>query len=308
MKDVHSNTMYKMLLTRLDESKDLPQPLTVIGQQVKLSDTPITLKNGWNWIAYLPTVTMTIDQALAGVNARYGDQVKSQTGFSYYGSYGWEGNLEAMESGKGYLYKSLDNSTKTFVYPSALPSRSLRPVKSKRTMQIPSVFSPVEPTDYPDNMTMVILLTNDGRPVSDAEVAAFIDGECRGAATATVEENGEEELQNPLYYLLIAGEGSGQAMELRAAINGNIHVLSVGDGQSPLTYSSDGNLGTPWEPFVVDLMHSQGIDSQPMYTSPDGQWYDLSGRRISQPKKKGVYISVGGDASTRRNSVKRVIK
>ncbi len=306
--DVHSNTMYKMLLTRLNDSKDLPQPLSVIGQQVKLSETPITLKSGWNWIAYLPTVTMTIDQALAGVNARYGDQVKSQTGFSYYGAYGWEGNLEAMESGKGYLYKSLDNSTKTFVYPSALPSRSLRPMKSKRTMQIPSVFSPVEPTDYPDNMTMVILLTNDGQPVSDAEVAAFVNGECRGAATATVDDSGEEELQHPLYYLLIAGEGSGQAMELRAAINGNIRVLSVGDGQSPLTYSSDGNLGTPWEPFVVDLMSTQGIESMPVYSSSNGQWYDLSGRRISQPKKKGVYISVGGDASTRRNSVKRVIK
>ena len=44
-----------------------------------------------------------------------------------------------------------------------------------------SVFQPVDPSNYPDNMSMVIRLTDGGIDVDGAEVAAFIDGECRGS-------------------------------------------------------------------------------------------------------------------------------
>ena len=56
---------------------------------------------------------------------------------------------------------------------------------------------------------MVVMFTNGGMPVADAEVAAFVDGECRGAAVATMDD------EQPLYYLLIASEGSGQPMQLQ---------------------------------------------------------------------------------------------
>ncbi|MBR6871128.1 MAG: hypothetical protein IKM91_05870, partial [Candidatus Methanomethylophilaceae archaeon] len=39
----------------------------------------------WNWIAYTPLTTMTVDEALAAANPQTGDIVKSQTGVAIYG-------------------------------------------------------------------------------------------------------------------------------------------------------------------------------------------------------------------------------
>ena len=278
LKEVDVNTMYKLQLTRMEASNDLPQPLIINGEQVKLADMPVKISKDWNWIAFTPLSTMPIGQALAGANPQFGDQVKSQTGFAYYGPYGWEGNLLSLESGKGYLYQSKDRVTKSFVYPTVAASQARRLVAATSTA--PSVFSPVNPNAYPDNMTMVVLLTNGGTPVADAEIGAFVNGECRGAAVATT--NGEL----PLYYLLIAGEGSGQPIELRAYIGGSTVTLST-----DLTYSSDGNIGTPWEPYVIDISEVLGITVVDGL-STDTDWYTLQGIYLgtTKPTTPGVYI------------------
>ena len=287
LEGIHANIMYKMLLNRLSKSKDFPQPLPIIGEQVKLAEAPVTLKEGWNWIAYTPATTMTLDEALAGANPQIGDQVKAQTGFSYYGPYGWEGNLKALESGKGYLYQSIDKQTKTFVYPSAsAPSRVQRrsPLRGDETPSGSSLFTPVAPTAYPDNMSMVIMLTANGEPVADAEVAAFVDGECCGAAFA----------DGNLYYLLIAGEGSGLPMELKAAVNGNVYTVG-----NTLSYNSDGSIGTPLKPYVIDITDMAtgitGLTPNTQHPIPGGIWYTLQGFRIgtTRPTAPGIYLYNG---------------
>lgn len=273
--------MYKLLLNRLSKSKDYPTPLPVSGVLVKLSETPVTLHEGWNWIVYLPTTTMTLDKALAGANPMPGDQVKSQAGFAYYGPYGWEGNLKALESGKGYLYYS--QAAKQFTYPTITnPENGSHHAPSVVVMNAgSSVFSPVDPSSYPDNMSMVIQLVNGGEVVTTAEVAAFIDGECRGSSKAI----------DNLYYLLITGEGSGQQIEIRACKADGV-VSTICDA---LTFSSDANIGTPWEPFVIDIASESGIGQlSSRYTSPI-VWYTLQGLHLGskQPTIPGVYICNG---------------
>ncbi len=300
LKQVKANTMYKLLLTRLEQSKDLPSYIVIQGRQIKLDETPVTLKKDWNWLPYTPTATMTIGVALAGANPQYGDQVKSQTAFAYYGPYGWEGDLEALESGKGYLYMSTDTVTKTFVYPTVSLGGQAAQAPRMKSRRETSVFTPVSPTDYPDNMTMVVLLTNGGIPVADAEVAAFIDGECRGAAVASIDD------EQPLYYLLIAGEGSGQPMQLQVFIDGSIITLST-----DLIYSSDGNIGTPWEPFVIDISDALSISSVEDADGNPSAWYTLQGIYLgtTKPKAPGVYICrTAKDRQLGRNGRKVVIK
>ena len=278
---IHGNTMYKMLLNRLSKSKDYPMPFPISGIQLNLAECPIELGNGWNWIAYLPTTTMTLDEALAGANPKHGDQVKSQTQFAYYGPYGWEGNLKALESGKGYLYCSVDTITKQFVYPATTHSTLHAPLTSHLSSTTSNgVFTPVDPTSYPDNMSMVIQLMEGGEAVTTAEVAAFVAGECRGSAFAT----------DGLYYLLITGEGSGQPMEIRACINDG-SILTVCDA---LTFSSDANIGTPWEPFLIEVGQPTGITQYPAHPTPE-VWYTLQGMRIGteRPVAAGVYICNG---------------
>ena len=295
MKQVDANKMYKLLLTQLEKSRELPQPFTVVGRQLNLADSPVTIEDGWNWMPYTPNTTMALGEALAGLNPQMGDQVKSQTAFAYYGPYGWEGNLDALESGRGYLYMSVDKQVKSFTYPT-LPSSRQSAVKEQAhgkqdvARRQPVVFTPVSSTLYPDNMTMVILLTDGGTPVTDAEIAAYVDGECRGVAI--VDTDGEQ----PLYYLLVSGEGSGQPIELRIALDGELFSLN-----SDIRYSSDGNIGTPWNPYVVDINDAVGINDAYADYPLDGKWYTLQGIcfGVDKPTVPGIYM---------RNGKKYVIK
>ena len=150
-----------------------------------------------------------------------------------------------------------------------------------------SAFAPVPPTDYPDNMAIVIMLSDGGQPVTTSEVAAFVDGECRGAAFAT----------DDLYYLLVAGEGSGQPMETKAVIDGSVRTVCTS-----LTYSSDASIGTPWEPFVIDIGNATNLSTLNSHLE-DGIWYTLQGIRYGtdKPKQPGVYIYNGQKTVVRKN-------
>ena len=129
-------------------------------------------------------------------------------------------------------------------------------------------------------MAIVIMLTKDSEPVTDAEVAAFIDGECRGTTFA----------DEGLYYLLVAGEGSGQPIEIKANIDGTVKTICTS-----LTYASDASIGTPWDPFVIEIGTITGIrvvSGLPADTDTD--WWTLQGFKIGRrPTQPGVYIHRG---------------
>ena len=111
------------------------------------------------------------------------------------------------------------------------------------------------------------------------EIAAFVGDECRGAVRAD---------QEGLYYLVIAGEGAGQAMEIKAVIDGEIRTID-----NTQVFVSDEHIGTPWEPYVIQLNPAQGIEITP---SPSGEG------RGEAPRKEfrnGIlYILRGGKIYT----------
>ncbi len=128
---------------------------------------------------------------------------------------------------------------------------------------------------------MVVKLVKGGEPVTDAELGAFIDDECRGAAVAS-ETSG-------LYYLLIAGEGLGKTMQIRAAIDGVVTTVCTS-----VAFNNDAIIGTPWEPFVIDLDDLTGISAVSSDLIDDTEWYTLQGFKIGRrPTAPGVYIHRG---------------
>jgi len=144
-------------------------------------------------------------------------------------------------------------------------------------------------TSYPDNMSMVISLKDGEQSVDTCEVAAYIGGECRGATRA----NGG------LYYLIIAGEGSGQPLELRTCINGEMVVID-----NTQTYTTDVNIGTPWNPYVIDLNEVRtGITvvNGSADDDDDSDWWTLQGFKIGRkPTQPGVYIHHGDKVVIKR--------
>ena len=289
---IQAATMYKVKITPVVEGQQLPEQVPVTGEQLKLKETPVTLTPGWNWIGYTPLTTMTVDEALAAANPQVGDCVKSQHGIAFYSQNGWEGSLKALESGHGYMYNSTAVKEKSFVYPDATGTRraaakrTLLNAESQSESQKTRLFAPTV-GNYPDNMSMVIALKDGEQSVDTCEVAAYIGGECRGATRA----NGG------LYYLIIAGEGSGQPLELRTCINGETVVID-----NTQTYISDVNIGTPWNPYVIDMSAVlTGISTIAADDADDSDWWTLQGFKIGRkPTQPGVYIHHGNKVTIKR--------
>ena len=81
---------------------------------------PITLSSGNNWIGFISTQSMSLNEAFSNFTPTDRDVIKSANGkATYYQGYGWQGSLNTLEPGKGYIYKSNATGTRTFTYPSA---------------------------------------------------------------------------------------------------------------------------------------------------------------------------------------------
>ena len=297
------NRMYKLRILRTTKtaSATLNPQLSVSGKRLPSDSMEVRIEQGWNWLPYTPLSTMVVDEALAGVQPKEGDIIKSQTGVSVYDIYGWEGTLTALEPGHGYLYYSTDSTAKSFVYPT--PTENIRRVQRKlmaRSLndhmdkwymvndqmvnaQWSNSASGQVLRAYPSNMTMTIRLMDGEAVVDTCEIAAYIDGECRGAVRAHTDS---------LYYLVIAGDGAGQPMELRTVINGEERVID-----QTLTFVSDNHLGTPWEPYVIQLNAVQGVEEIEASATlggyrkilingilyivrPNGEMYDVTGKKV----------------------------
>ena len=144
-------------------------------------------------------------------------------------------------------------------------------------------FTPENSNKYPDNMSIVVKLVYDAQPVDTAEVAAFINDECRATAKAT----------NGLYYLMVQGEDGEGGIELRTIFKDKEVVID-----KSLIFESDTNVGLPWNPYVIDLGNATGIwnidgdnadDSDARYFLPNGIEVDKSMLHKGQ-----VYIKKNG--------------
>ena len=291
------NRMYKLRILRTTKTANatLDPQLSVSGKRLPSDSMGVMIEHGWNWLPYTPLSTMVVDEALAGVQPKEGDIIKSQTGVSVYDIYGWEGTLTALEPGHGYLYYSTDSTAKSFSYPdlTASVSHMQRKLMAKSlsgkaglTTQWSNSASGQVLRAYPSNMTMTIRLMDGEAVVDTCEIAAYIGGECRGAVRAHTDS---------LYYLVIAGDGAGQPMELRTVINGEERVID-----KTLTFVSDNHIGTPWEPYVIQLNAAEGVEdvrsddvqctkvrkvliNNHIYIlRPDGEMYDVTGKRVSE--------------------------
>ena len=91
------------------------------GTPVNPADNAITLyPNGYTWIAYSLNESLSVSTALQGIQPapENGDMIKAQNGFASFNGTSWKGSLKTLEPGKGYIYKSSSNESKTLIFSS----------------------------------------------------------------------------------------------------------------------------------------------------------------------------------------------
>ena len=171
--------------------------LELTGKGADPTSNTITLNQGWNWIGYVPTVTLPLEQALQNLQAEENDLIKGLDSFAIYDGSAWTGSLTHLLPGEGYMYYS--QSVKSFNY--AANGTESEP-------SAPSAQWSYDIHQSEDNMIAIAELYSGEQKAETGKflVGVFVDGECRGIA---IEKDG---------YLFITahGEQTDGKLTLRA--------------------------------------------------------------------------------------------
>lgn len=245
---IEIGSMYKV-------NMDKTSKLKIMGKKVNPKETPINIEQNWNWIGYTPQFVLPVGAALSDLHPQNGDLVKSQSQFAIFTGYEWIGSLKTMAPGKGYLYQSKADISKTFTYPS---KPAVAPNKSKKTSKT-TTFKPIDKNLYPGNMTIVGIVMKGNEVMTNVEVGVFAKEECRAAAFS--DEKG-------YVFLTVLGEEK-VALTFKVKAEGKTKEIN-----QKLSYADDamiGNSDNPYQIFYLktgienEMAHSEKVEIYPTF-------------------------------------------
>lgn len=253
----------------------------LLGMQPDTDRRTITVRQGWNWIAYNSMQPMDIADAFAALSPVNGDLVKGKQGFAVFDGYEWNGTLAALMPGQGYMYRTAAADTRTFRYPEMTLRRYVHERNGLRRnaddSRLPEIFTPVDDALFAGNMTVVAQVTYDGAPLANVEVGVFAGDECRAHEYSDA---------NGIVYLTIPGDRAEQ-LGFRVSYANEEYLT-----EATITYEDDGVVGNRRNPFVIAFTHDTptALNAAEADNGSYG-WTDLSGRRLAKaPQADGVYI------------------
>ncbi|MEM6647999.1 MAG: T9SS type A sorting domain-containing protein, partial [Bacteroidota bacterium] len=136
--------------------------LTLVGNTVDVTSTPITVASNWNWLGFLPQAAQDVATALASLSPSDGDLIKSQYQFAQYdaASGQWVGSLTQLDPGLGYqLYSAAGG---TIVYSASSASSAVASATTATAQQASKRIAAADDLDQ-------------GRTLEQARLAEDID-------------------------------------------------------------------------------------------------------------------------------------
>jgi len=243
---------------------------SLIGAPAVPTAVEMAIAPGWNWIGYNSASHNSLANAFADLDPQDGDIVKSQGPFSIYDGGEWIGSLEVVTPGQGYCYWSEAAQAKTFHYPT--PAAMAR--QQAKAAEAPQFVN----SDYEGNMSVVAIVKNGDQVLSGAQVTVVSGGEVRGYSARAV--------RNGMHFVSVAGKDSGDELLFMVTSDGFDYTVPITEH-----YQNDAVLGSLRAPYVLDIAGTTGI--QHVEASGVEAIYDLTGRKLQQAQRKGVYIVNG---------------
>ena len=225
--------------------------MTLTGTKVNPEDYEFSLGQGWKWISYPVSESLSVEEALANIYPNHGDNVKSQTAFSqYYDGIGWIGGLNTMNPGEGYMYRNSSDETKTLVYPSSLESKGA--LKANATAEdnhwIPNVGQ------FANNMNLIAVVEKNSE--TDYEIGAFVGDEVRGSARPIY----IEALDSYMIFMTIFGEGNEEFSFKYYDLNAKEENVFT---EENIIFSANAVFGSVDNPVVM-MFDTEGLDENGM--------------------------------------------
>ena len=230
---------------------------------------PVTINvvEGWNWIGYPVSEEVNINNAIP--NAKQGDVIKSQfDGYAmYYENYpynnttltGWYGELTTLKPGRGYMYQASED--RQFSYNKGNGNGA----KSNIIDYNGKNYWFADATQYPNNMSIVAMLSIDGEIVKgNYEVAAFANGECRGSARPIY----IEAIDTYVLYMTIYGDEVEELTFMYYDIDKDTEY----ELNNVMNYSNDAIVGALSDPYIFSMnilgIGENSIDNINIYPNP----------------------------------------
>jgi hypothetical protein len=233
----------------------------VEGRPLTDEQRVLTLTHGWNSISYMLEEPLSLRDALADYydKAKVGDVIKSKNQFAVFTENNkWEGSLQTMRPGQGYLLRRTDTQPVTIHYYAA--SKSNAPKKTVISSQ-PSAFSN---PNAATNMTLIAKI--EGIENTGDELRVFVNDELAAVATPI----------DSLFFMTIQSDNIG---ELRFEINGETYVPVCGT----MSYSADTHHGSVKAPILLkkeDILPYKIIENNHIIIIRNNEKYSISGSKL----------------------------
>ncbi|MDL2262268.1 T9SS type A sorting domain-containing protein [Bacteroidales bacterium OttesenSCG-928-I21] len=206
----------------------------VSGTAINPAETSISIKQGWNWIAYIPQINMTVNEAFSGFTPENGDIVKSISNFAVYSSdLGWVGSLEYMRTNIGYMYKSAKDVD--FKYPSYTQlGNNTKSAFEKNSFR--------NAADYENNLSLIATVDIGREIPQTAKLVAKVNGEPRGAANITYIN------EKPVFFVSVHGNNNQELLTFSLITDESDIQLS-----EYLTFNKNQIIGTLDQPKIFTI-------------------------------------------------------
>ena len=249
------------------------QPLTlnIEGRTLNDAQRTLTLKKEWNCVPYLLDEPVNMRDALADYydKASVGDIIKSRTQFSVFTeNHKWEGSLQTMHPGQGYLLRRLDSATVKMRYNKPTANNAPRRHALSAAQSTDLGFSNPRAAS---NMTMIVAI-QDSATLTDLRV--YVGDELAGL-TGSININNKQ-----FYFVTVQSDKMG---DLRFEMNGET-LYPIGGS---IAYEADAHVGSLKDPVMLTF---QNIDNQVYKLIEDnhvviirgGEKYDVIGHKLTK--------------------------
>ena len=280
LENIDNISMYKLRMGIEDDFE-------LSGSAADVDDTILNVAEGWNWIGYVPQMSLNVNDALTNIPDGNAEFLKSQGGYAdYYSGFGWFGTLDDMNPHLGYLLRMSQDTE--FVYSEG----SLARLSTVSDISYDEYDLDIH--DYEHNATMTSALYIDDARVDsyDYILSAHNGTKCVGYT---------EGLYFPLdgniiFPLMVYGNEAGSPLNFKVYnkvtqeyldINEEfvfIPDMTMGDGFNPVTLNSleaptghsiSAAYPNPFNPVVnfdIDLDGDRYVDARV---------YNLSGQEVA---------------------------
>lgn len=271
LNQINTTGMFKIRLAGAEQ-------LEIFGNLENPGLTPVQYNSGWNWIGYLPHVSISVNQALAGItNLESGDLIKTQTGYAQYiEDHGWFGSLLFMNPGRGYMLKTSEEGS--FNYPDYVIPRDeeiLAEISDNFDRLRDHTGWYVDPHEYEYNANVTSIVSFNGSILNSDNIllAAFYEDECRGVAVPVLVQD------QWVLFLTQYSNVPDQMLSYKVYIADYDEIFDIDE---TLPFVNNQAIGHPLEPFVFHvntgmLQSPQNVTIELTETTLTLSWDEVDG-------------------------------